>query len=44
MRIAVDARKLSQNKTGIGNYLENMLGEILKQDLKNEYYLFQIDQ
>jgi glycosyltransferase involved in cell wall biosynthesis len=40
MRIAIDARKLSENKTGIGNYLENMMEEILKQDLENEYYLF----
>lgn len=40
MRIAIDGRKLSENKTGIGNYLESMLEEILKLDSSNDYYIF----
>ncbi|MCP1092512.1 glycosyltransferase family 4 protein [Bacillaceae bacterium OS4b] len=40
MKIGIDGRKLTKNKTGIGNYLENMLQYILKYDSVNEYYIF----
>ncbi|XIG84897.1 hypothetical protein C1N86_11655 [Priestia aryabhattai] len=40
MRIGIDGRKLSENKTGIGNYLENILEEILNLDQENEYVIF----
>lgn len=40
MRIAVDGRKLSENKTGIGNYVDSMLESILKIDKDNEYFVF----
>ncbi len=40
MKVGIDGRKLSENKTGIGNYLESMLVEILKIDKNNDYYIF----
>ncbi len=39
MRIAVDARPLSYELTGIGIYLKHLLDEIQKIDYENNYYL-----
>lgn len=37
MKIAIDARML--NESGIGRYIRNLLRELQKQDLKNEYFI-----
>ncbi|AQX55564.1 glycosyltransferase family 4 protein [Priestia flexa] len=39
MKVAIDCRKLSKNKTGIGNYLDNIIKELVKKDNSNTYYL-----
>lgn len=40
MNIAIDARPLSHNLTGIGRYLHQTIIEILKFDDKNHYFLY----
>ncbi|ADQ41907.1 glycosyl transferase group 1 [Caldicellulosiruptor acetigenus I77R1B] len=40
MRIGVDARALSEVKTGIGYYLYTLVREIAKEDKKLEFFLF----
>lgn len=39
MKIGIDARCLTDKKTGIGYYVNDLLKTILKHDSKNEYYL-----
>lgn len=38
--IAIDARPLSAELTGIGRYLYNLLESILKKDTENQYFLY----
>lgn len=40
MRIAIDARPLTERKAGIGYFIDNLLRFMIKNDRKNEYYLF----
>jgi glycosyltransferase involved in cell wall biosynthesis len=40
MRIAIDGYDLTQQSTGVGRYLRNLLPEILKADSRNRYHLF----
>lgn len=40
MNIGIDARPLEKQKTGIGNYLKNILDNLSLIDKSNEYYLF----
>jgi len=40
MRIGIDARFYGPEGTGIGRYVENLLKNLEKIDLKNEYFIF----
>lgn len=40
MKIGIDARKLSSNKSGIGYYAYNLIRSALEQDCNNEYILY----
>ncbi|MBU2573297.1 MAG: glycosyltransferase family 4 protein [Elusimicrobia bacterium] len=41
MKIGIDARELRRNQmTGIGRFLRNLLYGLLKEDTRNEYFLF----
>ena len=40
MNIGVDGRKLEKNKTGIGNYLDNIFRNLINIDNHNQYFLF----
>ena len=40
MRIGIDISQLAYSGTGVANYLENLVSELLKIDTKNEYVLF----
>lgn len=40
MKIGIDISQLAYEKTGVANYLKNLVEEMLKQDLENEYILF----
>ncbi len=41
MNIAIDARTISNNKTGIGNYIENLCEKLPIIDKKNTYFCYQ---
>ncbi|HRN69548.1 MAG TPA: glycosyltransferase [Candidatus Woesebacteria bacterium] len=40
MKIGIDISQLAYEKTGVANYLKNLVQEMIKQDSKNEYILF----
>jgi len=40
MRIGIDISQLAYPNTGVANYLEGLLSELLKSDRENEYILF----
>lgn len=40
MRIAINARALKPQKTGIGNYISHLITEIAKLDRQNQYVVF----
>ena len=40
MRIGIDISQLAYPKTGVANYLRNLVTELIKKDTKNEYILF----
>ena len=40
MRIGIDARPLAKRRTGIGNYVFNVLKELKEIDSENEYFLY----
>lgn len=40
MRIGIDVSQLSYQNTGVANYLENLVRELLETDPNNEYVLF----
>jgi len=40
MRIGIDISQLAYKNTGVANYLEGLLSELLKSDRENEYILF----
>ena len=40
MRIAIDARDLSNTKTGLGNYINNLLKALAIVDKKNDYFYY----
>jgi len=40
MKIGIDARMFGSSETGIGNYVKNLVANILKIDHENEYVLF----
>ena len=40
MRIAIDARYLSSEFSGIGNYCENLLRRLIPMDERNQYSIF----
>lgn len=40
MKIGIDISQLAYKETGVGNYLENLIHNLLKIDKKNEYIFF----
>lgn len=40
MRIGIDISQLAYEKTGVANYLKNLLTELINLDKKNKYVLF----
>jgi hypothetical protein len=40
MRIGIDVSQAAYGKTGVANYLTNLVSELIKNDRKNEYVLF----
>ena len=38
MKIGIDARLIDE--TGVGRYIRNLIGELAKQDKRNEYVVF----
>lgn len=40
MRIGIDVSQIAYSKTGVANYLANLVESLLKVDTKNEYVLF----
>ncbi len=40
MRIGIDISQTAYEKTGVGNYLTNLVSELIEKDDKNEYVLF----
>ena len=36
MKIGIDISQLAYEKTGVANYLKNLVHEMIKQDSKNE--------
>ena len=40
MRIGIDVSQLAYKNTGVSNYLENLVDNLLKTDKKNEYVFF----
>jgi len=40
MRIGIDISQLAYEKTGVSNYLEDLVIELIKKDTNNEYVLF----
>ncbi|MCL4353584.1 glycosyltransferase [Patescibacteria group bacterium] len=40
MRIGIDISQLAYENTGVANYLQNLVSELLRIDKKNEYVLF----
>lgn len=40
MRIGIDISQLAYERTGVANYLKNLVEEMVKQDSENEYILF----
>ncbi len=40
MKIGIDISQIAFSNTGVANYLENLLANLLKKDQKNEYILF----
>src|SRR5690348_9765854 len=40
MRIGIDISQLAYEKSGVANYLKNLVEELLMKDSKNEYVLF----
>lgn len=40
MKIGIDISQLAYERTGVANYLSNLVSSLVKQDTKNEYILF----
>ncbi len=40
MKIGIDISQLAYKDTGVANYLENLVAELIEKDRKNEYILF----
>ena len=40
MKIGIDVSQLAFSKSGVANYLEHLVVNLLKQDTENEYVLF----
>lgn len=40
MKIGIDISQIAYQKTGVANYLQNLVQQLLKIDKKNEYVLF----
>lgn len=40
MRVGIDISQLAYPNTGVANYLENLVVELIEQDKENEYILF----
>ncbi|QQG40431.1 MAG: glycosyltransferase [Candidatus Levyibacteriota bacterium] len=40
MRIGIDVSQVAYEGTGVGEYIKNLVGELLRIDTKNEYILF----
>jgi len=40
MKIGIDISQLAYPETGVANYLQNLIEELVKLDTKNEYILF----
>lgn len=40
MRIGIDISQIAYERTGVSEYLKNLIKELLNQDKKNEYILF----
>jgi hypothetical protein len=40
MKIGIDISQLAYERTGVANYLKNLLTKLFEQDTKNEYILF----
>jgi len=40
MRIGIDISQIAYGKTGVANFLANLVEELIEKDLKNHYVLF----
>lgn len=40
MKIGIDVSQMAYERTGVANYLEHLVGNLLKMDKENEYVLF----